>query len=127
MDTSLNQKLKRRKSEHTLEKYHQDRRIDGSSVNTNKTVQYGDKRYQLSPDFDDLPECDFENPEYQKWLHERDRARAKKYGRLSLEEFESIVKVKDVLLKTKPSLTRKQAFDFAWEKVMNRKLPIDAA
>lgn len=120
-------------------KYHQDKVIGVTLLRTSKTVTYGGKKYKSSPDFYDLPDCNFEDPEFQKWFQEskarsikryrnlwfqESKARSiKRYGNLTVEEFEHIVKVKDGLVKTKLHLTRRQAFDMAWEKVMKRKLP----
>lgn len=78
----------------------------------------------MAPDLWDLEEFDWDDPENQKWLKEEEEKRIRKYGKLTCEQYDKIIEVKDSLLKEKPTMERKKAFDLAWEKVTGKKLPI---
>lgn len=78
----------------------------------------------MAPDLWDLEEFDWDDPENQKWLKEEEEKRIRKYGKLTCEQYDKIIEVKDSLLKEHPIIERKKAFDLAWKKVTGKKLPI---
>lgn len=77
----------------------------------------------MAPDLWDLEEFDWDDPENQKWLKEEEEKRIRKYGKLTCEQYDKIIEVKDSLLKEHPSMERKKAFNLAWEKMTGKKLP----
>lgn len=81
--------------------------------------------YPLPPDYHELEEFDWDDPENIKMVQEEENAFAKKYGRLTSEQFDEICLIKDKIKIQKPELNRGEAFDLAWEQYTGKKLPIE--
>lgn len=62
----------------------------------------------------DIKNSDFED--------RREAIRAEKYGKLTLEQLESIHKKSQILLKADKTFTPQEAYDLAWEQVMGKRL-----
>lgn len=75
-----------------------------------------------APDLWEMEEFDWDDPENQKWLKEEEEKRIKKYGRLTSEQYDKIIDLKEALLKEEPTLPGEKAFDLAWKKVTGKKI-----
>ncbi|MBI2609094.1 MAG: hypothetical protein HYW47_05775 [Deltaproteobacteria bacterium] len=85
---------------------------------------FGGKIVAMAPDLWEMEEFDWDDPESQKWLKEEEEKRIKKYGKLTYEQYNKIVEIKETLLKENTNIKGVKAFDLAWEKVTGKKLSI---
>ena len=76
----------------------------------------------MAPDLWEMEEFDWDDPESQRWLKEEEEKRIKKYGKLTTKQYEKILDIKEALLREKPTLPGKKAFDLAWENITGKKL-----
>jgi hypothetical protein len=121
MDIIQTRRKKKKKSESTSEKSVQDKALEDISLGAD-TFTVDGKIYKMPPDLNNLPEFDWDDPENQKMIQKEEAVRIKKYGKLTCKQMDQICKVKEALLKEKPALPRKKAFDLSWEKVTGKKL-----
>lgn len=80
------------------------------------------KAFKMPPDLKDLPEFDWDDPENQKMMKAEEEARIKKYGKLTCKQMDRICEAKETLLNEDLTLSRKKAFDLAWERVTGKRL-----
>src|SRR3989338_604163 len=85
---------------------------------------FEDKIGAMAPDLWEMEEFDWDALESQKWLKEEEEKRIKKYDKLTYEQYNKIVEIKETLLKKNTNIKGVKAFDLAWEKVTGKKLSV---
>src|SRR3989338_11640906 len=125
MDITIDRRKRKKELGSTSQTSSGDKRTGDIKNKTKGTFEVDGKIYPLPPDYDESVEFDWGGPENQwfvKKIEEESRQREKKYGKLTVAQSEAIYKETETLMACDSSLSRKKAYNFAWEKVTGKKL-----